>query len=110
MSGDRDSIVDFERASAARDTQDYDLRLYVVGMTPRSRAAIETLTRITSAYLAGRFKIEIIDILQRPECAAADSLVVAPTLVKRLPPPQRKLIGDLSNEEVLLRALNIRSH
>ena len=102
--------VDLETIDAAlreKNTANYVLRLYVAGMTPQSLKAIETLKRICRAHLPGRHEIEIIDIYQRPERAMEAQLVAAPTLIKELPPPIRKFIGDLSNEERILKGLNI---
>lgn len=85
----------------------YVLRLYVTGQTPRSLAAITNIRRICSEYLHGRYDLEVIDIYQSP-LAKGDQIVAAPTLVKRLPPPLRHLIGDMSDTERVLIGLDLR--
>ncbi len=85
------------------------LRLYVTGMTPRSTQAISNIKRICEEHLKGRYELEVIDIYQQPEKAREGELIAAPTLVKKLPPPLRKLIGDMSDTERVLVGLNIAS-
>jgi circadian clock protein KaiB len=85
-----------------------ELRLYVAGQTSRSLAAIDNLRRICEANLKGRYTIEVIDLVQTPQLARVDQIVAIPTLVKKLPPPQRRIIGDLSNSERVLIGLDIR--
>ena len=85
------------------------LRLYVAGQTPKSIAARANLKRLCAAELAGRYRIEVVDLLERPGMAVRDDIVVVPTLVKRLPPPLRRIIGDLSNRERVLVGLDIVS-
>ena len=83
------------------------LRLYVAGQTPRSVAAIANLQRICEDHLSGRYTIEVIDLVKQPRMARQDDVIAIPTLVRRLPPPIRRIIGDLSNEERVLVGLNV---
>ena len=85
----------------------FHLRLFVSGTTPRSTRAIETMRRLCETYLQGRHTLEVIDIYQNPQAARDDQIIAVPTLVKRLPAPLRKYIGDLSDNERLLRGLEI---
>jgi circadian clock protein KaiB len=84
------------------------LRLYVAGQTPRSIAAFANLKRICEEHLAGRYQIEVVDLIQNPQLARGDQILAVPTLVRRLPEPVRKIIGDLSNSERVLVGLDIR--
>jgi circadian clock protein KaiB len=86
----------------------YKLRLYVAGPTPKSLAAIENLQRLCRDKLEPRFRVEIVDLARAPHRAQADDIVAIPTLVRRLPPPLRKIIGDLSDRERVLVALEIQ--
>jgi circadian clock protein KaiB len=86
----------------------WDLCLYVTGQSPKSLRAIENLRRTCEKHLAGRCQIEIVDLLEDPRRAAADQILAVPTLVRRLPSPTRKLVGDLSDTEHLLAGLEIR--
>lgn len=85
----------------------YLLRLYVAGETPKSRAAIRNLQMLCSTHLAGQFTIEVIDLRANPQMAAADQILAIPTLVRRLPEPLRRVIGDLSDAERVLVGLDI---
>ena len=84
------------------------LRLYVAGQTPRSITAFANLRRICEEHLAGRYQIEVIDLIQNPQLARGDQILAVPTLVRRLPEPVRKIIGDLSNHDRVLVGLDIR--
>ena len=86
----------------------YVLRLYVTGMTPRSSRAIENVRRICDEHLRGRYELEVIDIYQQPVLAKGDQIIAAPTLIKRLPAPLRRLIGDMSDEQRVLVGLDVR--
>lgn len=86
----------------------WDLKLYVAGQTPKSIAAFTNLKRICEQYLQGVYKIEIVDLLENPQLAKGDQIFAVPTLVKNLPEPVRKIIGDLSNTERVLVGLNIK--
>jgi circadian clock protein KaiB len=87
--------------------QRYVLRLYVTGSTPRSARAIENMRRICEEHLAGRYDLEVIDIYQRPEAAREFQLIAAPTLVKLLPEPLRRIVGDLSDRDKVLHGLDL---
>jgi circadian clock protein KaiB len=91
------------------DRDHYDLRLYVAGQTDKSIRAINNLARICKEHLNGRYSIEVIDLLTRPQLAEGDQILAIPTLVRRLPEPIKKIIGDLSNEERVLIGLDIRA-
>jgi circadian clock protein KaiB len=84
------------------------LRLYVAGQTSRSIAAFANLKKICEEHLAGRYRIEVVDLLENPRLAKGDQILAIPTLVKRLPPPVKKIIGDLSNTERVLVGLDLR--
>jgi circadian clock protein KaiB len=85
------------------------LRLYVAGQTPRSITAFANLKRICEEHLAGRYHIEVIDLTQNPRLAQGDQILAVPTLVRRLPAPVRKIIGDLSDSDRVLVGLDVRS-
>lgn|SRR5262249_9867178 len=86
----------------------WNLRLYVAGQTPRSITAFANLKRICEQHLEGRYKIEVIDLLERPQLARGDQILAIPTLVRQLPTPIKKIIGDLSNTERVLVGLDLR--
>ena len=92
----------------AGDPGSYNLRLYVAGQTPKSLAAITNLKRICEAHLAGNYTIEVVDLLVTPQLAAGDQIVALPTLVRHLPPPLKRIIGNLSDTERVLVGLDIR--
>jgi len=85
----------------------FRLRLYVAGQTPKSLAAFSNLRRICETHLAGRYEIEVIDLLEHPQLAAGDEIIAVPTLVRKLPEPMKKLIGDLSDTERVLVGLQL---
>jgi circadian clock protein KaiB len=84
------------------------LRLYVAGQTPKSVAALGNLKRLCETHLAGRYQIEIVDLVKNPRLAAGDQILAVPTLVRKLPVPIKKIIGDLSNEERVLVGLDVQ--
>ncbi len=86
----------------------WELRLYVAGQTPKSLLAFANLKRICEQHLSGKYRIEIIDLLKHPQLAKGDQIFAIPTLVRKLPPPLKKIIGDLSNTERVIVGLNIR--
>ena len=86
----------------------FELRLYVAGQTAKSLAACANLKRICETHLAGQYRIEGIDLIKNPKLAAGDQIFALPTLVRRLPKPVKKIIGDLSNEERVLVGLDVR--
>lgn len=104
-----DATKDFELALRETDNGTYILRLYVSGMTPNSLRAIENVRKICAEHLEGRYQLEIIDIYQQPIFAKEGQIVAAPTLVKELPPPLRKFIGDMSQTDRILLGLDVRS-
>jgi circadian clock protein KaiB len=85
----------------------FELRLYIAGQTAKSLAAITNLRRICETYLTGQYRIEVIDLTKTPQLAAGDQILAVPTLVRRLPEPIKKIIGDLSNEARVLVGLDI---
>jgi circadian clock protein KaiB len=89
-------------------SDDWILRLYVAGQSARSSAALHNLEAICNEHLAGRYRIEVIDLLKQPQLARGDQIMAVPTLVRHLPPPVKKIIGDLSNQESVLVGLDLR--
>lgn len=96
------------KAAEALPADFYDLRLYVAGQTARSIAALANLQRICKEHLAGRYRIQVIDLLKRPQLARGDQILALPTLVRKLPEPIRKLVGDLSDTDRALVGLDLR--
>ena len=86
----------------------WELRLYVAGMTPTSIRAFENLKRLCEEHMHGAYKIQVVDLLERPMLARGDQIIAVPTLVRRLPSPVKKIIGDLSNTEKVLVGLDLR--
>ncbi len=86
----------------------WELRLYIAGQTPKSVLALKNITNYCKQHLMGKYSIEIIDLLKNPQLAAGDQIFAIPTLVRKVPQPIRKIIGDLSNEEKVLVGLDIR--
>jgi circadian clock protein KaiB len=86
----------------------WDLRLYVAGQTPRAVTALENLKKLCEEYLAGSYRIEVIDLLKKPQLARGDQIIAVPTLVRKLPTPIKKIIGDLSDSERVLVGLDLR--
>jgi circadian clock protein KaiB len=97
-------------APLASDPQHYYLRLYVAGQTKKSVAAVANLKRVCEEHLAGRYEIELIDLLVTPKLAAGDQILAIPTLVRRLPAPLKRIIGTLSDAEQVLVGLDIFPH
>ena len=98
------------RRTKAEDLAHWNLRLYVAGQTPRSLAAFKNLKQICEQYLQGKYQIEVIDLMENPTLARGDQILAIPTLVRKLPEPIRKIIGDLSNTEKVLVGLDIQPH
>jgi circadian clock protein KaiB len=96
-------------AASMEAAERWELRLYVAGQTPRSLAALANLKTICESHLRGKYRIEVIDLLKKPELARADQIVALPTLVRKLPPPLKRIIGDLSNQERTLVAMELVS-
>jgi circadian clock protein KaiB len=105
----QDSVEAYEMALRETGKGTYVLRLYVSGMTPNSLRAIENIKKICVDHLEGRYQLEVIDIYQQPIFAEEGQIVAAPTLVKELPPPLRKFIGDMSQTERILLGLDVRT-
>lgn len=103
------STVETPKSSAKPDAVlPIELRLYVAGQTAKSLAAFANLQRICATHLEGRYRIEVIDLTKTPQLAAGDQIIAVPTLVRRLPEPIKKIIGDLSDEERVLVGLDIQ--
>ncbi len=100
------------RSAAIRGTKPepkaWELRLYVAGPTPKCLAAFANLKRLCEEHLAGEYRIEVIDLLKQPQLAQGDQILAIPTLVRKLPEPIKKIIGDLSNTERVLIGLDLR--
>ena len=102
------SRASVEGSSGGVATKFWELRLYVAGQTPRSRAALANLKQICEAHIAERYSIEVIDLLVNPRLSRGDQILAVPTLVRKLPKPMRKIIGDLSDTERVLIGLDLR--
>ena len=100
---------EFEESMKNSENDIYILRLYITGMTPNSKRAVENVKRICEEHLKGRYELEVIDIYQQPTLAQQEQIIAAPTLIKKLPGPLRRLIGDMSNTEKVLIGLDLRS-
>ena len=94
--------------TALIEEETWELRLYVAGQTPKSVAALANLRRYCEEHLKGRYRLEVIDLLVNPQLAEGDQILAIPTLVRKVPVPIRKIIGDLSNEERVLVGLDVR--
>lgn len=100
---------DTETDAARKDESDhYHLRLYVAGQTSKSLAALANLKRVCEEHLVGRYEIEVIDLIKNPRLAASDQILAIPTLVRKLPAPLKRIIGDLSNTDKVLVGLDVR--
>lgn len=105
-----DAAARFEELASALppEGERYVLVLYVAGTTPRSTRAVRTIKQICEEHLAGRYDLDVVDIFQQPTLAEGDQIIAVPTLIKRLPPPLRRFIGDLSSRERLLMGLDLK--
>jgi circadian clock protein KaiB len=99
----------FEKTLGKPKKEKYVLRLYVTGMTPRSTQAISNIKKICDEHLNGRYDLQVIDIYQQPTLAKGEQIIAAPTLIKKLPLPIRRFIGDMSNKEKMLLGLDLRT-
>lgn len=106
--GIKDSTAAFEEALTKMGEGKYTLRLYVAGMSPKSLQAIDNIKRICEEYLPGRYQLEVIDIYQHPVFAKDGQIVAAPTLIKELPPPLRKLIGSMADTNRVLVGMDLK--
>lgn len=104
----RDSTQVFQRALAKAQKEKYVLRLYVAGITPQSTRAVANVLRICQEELKGRYALEVVDLYQQPGLAKGEQIIAAPTLIKKLPLPLRRIIGDMSNTERVLVGLDLR--
>jgi circadian clock protein KaiB len=102
------STEEFEKAAAKRNRAKYVLRLYVTGMTPKSTQAIANVQKLCGKHLAGCHELKVIDIYQQPKLAKGEQIIATPTLVKKLPPPLRKLVGDMSDTERFLVGIDLK--
>jgi circadian clock protein KaiB len=102
------STREFEKAIAKPDKSKYVLRLYVTGMTPRSTRAIENVRKLCEEHLTGRYELDVIDIYQQPILAKGEQIIATPTLIKKLPLPLRKVIGDMSDSERFLLGIDLK--
>ena len=103
-----DATERFEKALEHSKQEKYLLRLYITGMTPNSLRAIENLKKICQEHLEGRYELEVIDIYQNPVLARGEQIIATPTLIRELPMPIRKFIGDMSQTERILLGLDLR--
>jgi circadian clock protein KaiB len=105
----KSSTEEFEKAAAMHNHAKYILRLYVTGMTPKSTRAIANVQELCEKYLEGAYELKVIDIYQQPKLAAGEQIIAAPTLIKQLPLPFRKLIGDMSDTERFLIGIDLKT-
>ena len=98
-----------KKVKAGSTEKIWNLRLYVAGQTQKSITAFANLKKICEGYLAGKYRIEVIDLLKNPQLAKGDQIIAIPTLVRKLPEPLKRIIGDLANTERVLVGLDIRS-
>jgi len=98
-----------EQAIARQDKEKYVLKLYITGMTPRSQEALRNIKNILNDNLTDNYELEVIDIYQQPTLAKDDQIIAVPTLIKKLPAPLRRLIGDLSQEDRIILGLDLKS-
>lgn len=102
------SAEELEIALVRRDGAKYVLRLYVTGMTPKSTQAIANVQKLCEKHLSGRYELKVIDIYQQPKLAKGEQIIATPTLIKKLPPPLRRLIGDMSDMERFLVGIDLK--
>lgn len=103
----KDATKEFEKALVRKGQTEYVLRLYVTGTTPKSVQAITNIKEVCESHLKGRYELEVIDTYQKPQMAKEDQIVALPTLIKELPSPLRRIIGDLSDTEKVLVGLDL---
>lgn len=105
----RNNACTYEKAAADRSKRFYSLRLFIVGMSPKSQDAIANIRGLCDKHLKGRYELEIIDIYQHPLSASENQILAAPTLIKKLPLPMRKFVGDMSKTDKLLAGLDVQN-
>lgn len=103
-----DKWSDAKNSADNQESARWELRLYVAGQTPKSLTAFANLKKLCEQHVSGRYRIEIIDLLEHPQLAAGDQILAIPTLVRQLPAPLKKIIGDLSNTERVVVGLDLR--
>ena len=108
MKRGKKSTEEFEKAASKRDRAKYVLRLYVTGMTPKSTRAIANVQKICEEHLAGRYELKVVDIYQQLKLAQGEQIIATPTLIKKLPLPLRRLIGDMSDTERFLVGIDLK--
>jgi len=104
----RDSTQAFERARVSAQKKPYVLRLYVTGTTPQSVRAIANIKKLCEMHLKGRYELDVVDLYQQPQLARGEQIIAVPTLIKKLPLPERRIIGDMSRSERVLAGLNLQ--
>jgi len=104
----RNSTEEYDLPMSELDNEKYILRLYITGTTSRSALAVANLKKICEEYLEGRYELEVVDLYQKPSLAKDEQIIAAPTLIKKLPLPFRRIIGDMSNKEKVLLGLDLR--
>ena len=109
MTKTRPSTAEFETAIERADSERYELRLYIAGTTAASGKAVENLRAICEEHLKGRYELTVIDVFQQPALAKNEQIIAVPTLIKKLPAPIRRIVGDLSNEHRVLVGLDLKS-
>ncbi|SRR5579883_1261605 len=102
------NFIDSQSKSSETEIENWELRLYVAGQTPKSLKAFANLKKICEENLEGKYQIEVIDLLENPQLAKGDQILAIPTLVRKLPEPVKQIIGDLSNTEKVLVGLDLR--
>jgi circadian clock protein KaiB len=108
MRARKTAASELKAAAARAESAQYILKLYVAGATPRASLAIKNITDICQKHLAGRYKLEVIDIYQQPTLAKGEQIIAAPTLIKKLPLPLRRLIGSMADEKRVLVGLDLK--
>ena len=101
--------AELEEAASKRPAQRYVLRLYIAGLTPRSTLAIQNIRKLCEEHLGGRYDLQVIDVYRHPVLAEGEQIIAAPTLIKQLPLPLRRFIGDMSNTERILVGMDLRT-
>jgi circadian clock protein KaiB len=104
----KSSTAEFEAAAKRSQDEQYVLRLYIAGTTPASSRSVETLRAICEEHLKGRYELMVVDVFQQPVLAKDEQIVAVPTLIKKLPTPLRRIVGDLSNEQRVLLGLDLK--
>jgi len=104
----RPSTAAFETAAENAGSERYELRLYIAGTTPASSKSVENLRAICEEHLKGRYELMVIDVFQQPVLAKNEQIIAVPTLIKKIPAPLRRIVGDLSNEQRVLVGLDLK--